>query len=333
MVAYDSDDESRRRRIFTMATAVSSPTGTFLSSVRPFRREIGQQEHSVWRLPPNHVIDLRDVTRGVEETDAGVCCKYLIDTMLGAGHSDIDSDGYMHHLDDVERFCDQNHIWEHEEVASWRDRIKRCRRAFQRMHHQGHHKHVSVLHVVYGYPDPMTRDFPKKVLDNLGELASLARYTDVVEVRRQEMARIEATAVSNRKVVIEPTKDLPTHWKGTKDEITEDDDRFQTGDEISRVAMRQNLPVHSVPFLADAIRHREQYERALRVISSSDALRATLAPASEQQSDEPDEHYDQRLVNTESKRDLFLVQLKIESTKMLEIASLVYHRAWLESAV
>lgn len=316
-----------------MAAAVSSTTGTFLTSVRPFRREVGQQEHSVWRLPQNHVADLKDVTRGVEETDAGVCCKYLIDTMSGTGHSDIDEDGYLHHLDDVERFCDQNHIWEHKDVASWRDRIKRCRRAIQRMHGKGHHKHVSVLHVVYGYQDPMTREFPKKVLDSLGELASLARYTDVVEVRRQELARIEATIVSNRKVVIEPTKDLPTHWKGAKDEITEYDDRFQTGDEISRVAVRQNLPVHAVPFLTDAIRHREQYERALRIISSSDALRAMLAPAAEQGSEELDEHYDQRLVNVELKRDLFLVQLKIEATKMLEISSLIYHRAWLESAV
>lgn len=310
-----------------MAAAVSpSTTGTFLTSVRPFRREVGQQEHSVWRLPQNHVADLRDVTRGVEETDAGVCCKYLIDSTSGAG-SDFDEVA----LEDAENFCEQNHIWDHALVGTWRERIKRCRRAFERMHHRGHHKHVSVLHVVYGYPDPMTRDFPKKMLDNLGDLASLARYTDVVEVRRQEMARLEATEVANRKVIISPTKDLPSHWKSANDEIGEWDDRVQTGDEDSRVAIRQNLPVAGAPFLADVMRHREQYERALRIISSGDALRSMLAPAEEQGSYEPDDHFEQRKLNVESKRDLFLVQVKIEATKMLELASLFYHSAWLES--
>lgn len=313
-----------------MAAAVSSSpaTGTFLSSVHPFRREAGQQEHSVWRLPLHHVADLRDVTRGVEETDAGVCCKYLIDSMSGAG-SDYDEVV----LEAAENFCEQHHVWEHKVVASWRDRIKRCKRAIERMHHRGQHKHVSILHVVFGYPDPSTRDFPKKVFDNLGELASLARYTDVVEVRRQEMARLEATIVSNRKIDIQPTKDLPKHWKNANDEITEWDERVQTGDEDSRVAIRQNLPVVGASFLADVMRHREQYERALRIITSGDALRSMLAPAPEQERDESDEHYEQRLVNVELKRDLFLVQVKIESVKMLELASRIYHTAWIESAV
>lgn len=312
-----------------MAAAVSSPTtGTFLSSVREFRRERTKEDGGEWRLPNNHVADLRDVTRGVEETDAGVCCKYLIDSMSGAG-SDFDEIV----LEAAENFCEQHHIWEHSLVASWRDRIKRCKRAFQRMHLQGDHKHVSVLHVVYGYPDPSTRDFPKKVLDSLGELASLARYTDVVEVRRQEMARIEATIMSNRKTVIAPTKDLPKHWKNANDEISEWDERVQTGDENSRVAIRQNLPVAGAPFLADVMRHREQYERALRILTSGDALRSMLAPVSEQEDDETDEHYEQRQANVELKRDLFLVQVKLEAMRMLKAASAAYHRTWLVSAV
>jgi hypothetical protein len=186
------------------------------------------------------------------------------------------------------------------------------------------------LHVVYGYPDPMTRDFPKKIRDQLGELNSLIRYTDVVEVRRQEMARIEATEVVERMVKVAPTKDMPVHWKKADDEISEE--RSLTGDEITRVAIRQNLPVNGAPFLADVMKHREQYDRALRIITSGDALRAQLAPASPQQPDENDEHYDQRKACIDARRDLFVVQAKIEATKMLETASVMYHNAWLQSA-
>ncbi len=312
-----------------MAAAVSTPaTGTFLTSVRPYRRDPEQQsEHGVWRLPPNHIADLKDVTRGVEETDAGICCKYLIDSMSGAG-SDFDEVS----LEAAENFCEQNEIWNHKIVDGWRTRIKRSRRALALMHHRGQHHHVSVLHVVYGYPDPSTREFPQKVLTNLGELASLVRYTDSVEVRRKEMARCEAVAMSNRKVFITPTKDLPAHWKNANDEIVENDEREQTGDETSRVAIRQGLPVSGAPFLLDVMRHREMYERALRIITSGDAVRMMFAPPSERPYSESDSHFEERKLNVELKRDLFLVEVKIETTLMLEAASKIYHRSWLESA-
>lgn len=306
-----------------MAAAVST-TETFLSSVRPFRRERTEPEHSSWRLPPNHIADLSEVARGVEETDVGMCCKYLIDSMSGAG-----SDFREVVLEDVENFCEQNEIWEHTEVSAWRNRIKRCRRSLERLHNMGQHKTVSVLHIVYGHPDPSTREMPKKVFDNLGELASLARYTDAVEVRRQELARLEATAFSKRHVVYAPTKDIPAHWKALDDESIVE----QTGDEASRLAIKQGMPSNYGPFLVDVMRHRELYESALRILTSGDALRSILAPVTEQDDNETEENFNERRVNMELKRDVLLVQVKVDASKMLEQASRLYHQSWLASAV
>lgn len=312
--------------------AVAMP-GTFLSSVSLFRpRE--DVDHKTWRLPANHIADLRDVARGVEETNAGVCCRYLVDQLSGAGHSDIDRDGYVNHLDAVEKFCDQYGVWKHPTVVTWRRRIERSRRAIARMHMAHDHKHVGVLHVVYGYPDPLTRCFPKKVLDTLGEMASLAKYTDLVEVRRQEMARQEAMRVSAQvgKIKIAPTKDVPGHWKTTNDTINEWDDRAQSGtDEITRVAVRQNIPPEYGPMLVDLMKHRDLYEHALRIVSSSDALRLQLAPASDRYDDETDEHHKERRETAEARRDVFVSQVKIECDKLVVAASKRYHAAWLAS--
>lgn len=325
-MARDADDGGSKREIVkTMAVAVPE---TFLSSVRQFRpRE--DAEHKTWRLPRDHIADLRDVARGVEETNAGVCCRYLIDQFSGAGHSDIDEDGYVHHLDAVERFCDTYGVWKHPTVESWRHRIGRCRRAIARMHGMGHHKHVGVLHVVYGYPDPLTKEFPKKSVDSLGEMASLIKYTDLVEVKRQEMARQEAMTMSKRVARIEPTKDLPGHWKADGDTIYEWDKRFQNGDEITRTAIRQNLPVEYGPLLIDLMKHRELYEYSLRCISSSDVVRQQFAPLEER--DETDDQYRERRANYENRRDVFVSQVKVESDKLLVAASRSYHAAWLAS--
>jgi len=291
--------------------AVSMP-GNFLPTtptVHPFRpRE--DAEHKTWRLPSNHIADLRDVARGVEETNAGVCCRYLVDQFSGAGHSDIDNDGYVNHLDAVERFCDQYGVWKHPSVITWRRRIERARRAIVKMHLARDHKHVCVLHVVYGYPDPMTLNFPKKVLDVLGELVSLARYTDIVEVKRQEMARQEAAKVAASRQVSK---------------------EFEPDEEVSRVAIRQNLPAAYGPMLVDLMKHRDLYERSLRIITSADALRLHIAPAPDKQKTETEEHYRERREATEVRRDVFISQVRIECDKLLVAASKAYHSAWLAS--
>ena len=246
--------------------------------------------------------------------------------MSGAGSSDIDMDGYVHHLDEIERFCDQYGVWKHPTVITWRRRIDRCRRAIAKMHEALEHKHVGVLHVVYGYPDPMTRDFPKKVLDSFGELASLVKYTDIVEVKRQEMARKEALRMSTLPSFVSPTKDIPGHWRSHDDYVDE-----QSGDEITRVAIRQNLPVAHAPGLVDLMKHRDLYEYALRVITSSDALRAQLAPTAEKHHAESDDHYLNRHEGWLNKRDVFVAQANVDCDKMLVAASREYHRFWLMS--
>lgn len=307
-----------------MAAAISGTTGgaSYLSSVRPFRRDDGQEQHRVWRLPPNHIADLCDVARGVEETDAGVCCKYLVDSMSGAG-SDFDEVA----LEAAENFCEQNHIWKHGLIISWRDRILRCRRTVQRMRMEGQHKHVNVLFIVYGYPDPLTRDMSKKTLDSLGELASLARYTDAVEVKRQEMARLEAVRTSQRAESNPEEGPEPESWlhKVMIENAFED---VQRG-----AAIRQGLRAEYGPGLVDLMRHRERYQHALKILSSSDALRSQLLIPSEREDQENGDHFQERKHNAEVKRDLFLVQVKIESSKMLEAASRAYHAAWLKCAV
>lgn len=145
------------------------------------------------RLHQDHVADLRALATGVEETDAGVCCRYLIDQLAGTGSADIDDDGYVHQLEDLERFCDRFNVWRHPLIISWRGRIARARRAIVRMRERGEHSEASVLFVAYGHPDPLARQIPELVA--MGELGSLVRYTDAVEECRLEMARAEARAI------------------------------------------------------------------------------------------------------------------------------------------
>lgn len=306
-----------------MAVAIAG--SSFMASIHQLRPREGV-EHRSWRLPPNHVTDLRDVAKGVEETNAGVCCRYLVDQFAGAGIADIDEDGYVNHLDAVERFCDQYGVWKHPTIITWRTRIDRCRRAIALMHLQGHHKHVGVLHVVYGYPDPFTRSFPKKVLDAFGELASLAKYTDLVEVRRQEIARLEACDMSeraeDRRGREEPVPESPIHavmLESAKDA------------EIEATAVRHGFRPEYGGDLASTIRHRDYYEYALRVISSSDALRSHIDTEVERENDETSEHFQVRKEATDARREVIVSQIKVEADQMLVTASRAYHASWLAS--
>lgn len=311
--------------------AVAVP-GTFLANVTPIRpRE--EPTFKPWRLPSNHFADLRDVTRGVEESNVGVCCKYLIDHSLASGNQDIDNDGYINHLDAIEKFCDTYGVWKHPTVQTWRRRIARCRRAFALMHSVGDHKHVSVLYVVYGHPDPLVRAFPQRARDILGELAPLARYTDVVEVRRQEMARLEAADRAAQQTVsaVAPTKDVPQHWRKTNDEISEFDTRHQSGEEITRVAIKHGVHASMGPSLVDLMKHRDLYEYSLRAISSMDVLRQQFDVPMDREFGESKEQFQERKEVAEIRRDTFLGLVKNDAEKMLTNASKKYHAAWLSS--
>ncbi len=328
-VSLDPKDKGFSRREVRDAMAVAVPN-TFLSSVREFRpRE--EREEKAWKLAPNHVADLKDIARGVEETNAGIATRYLIDSLSSGGLVEIDGDGYIHHLHEIEKFCDRYGVWAHPTIITWRRRLARARRAIYRMHDAKFHKYVCVLFVVYGYPDPSTREMTKKVQDYLGDMASLARYTNVVEVRRHELARNEAVQTSQRAETIKVarTKDVPECWgDGYVKPLAPTEEEALT-DVHRAMAVRQGLNASHGPALVDQMHHRDRYEYAMRVISSSDALRSILAPAGEREDGESKEHFDQRKENVETRRDSLLSQIKFECTKLVEASTKAYHRAWL----
>ncbi len=271
--------------------ALAAPA-TYRSSLRESRR----REDTPWRLPLHHVADICDVARGVEETNAGVCTKYLVDQLASSGRADIDDDGYINHLEAIERFCDRYNVWRHPVVANWRMRVSRCRRALARMRAIGAHDDVAVLYVAHGYPDPILIDVLPQLCELVGErwpnapLSSLARYTDPVEGRREEMVRREAVA--------------------------------RPGDPPSLVRVRE----------------REAWADAL--ITSSDALRAGLAPFGEEMPAqgfaEPRHLYENRIAQRtlrrkahDARRVAFALDLKLAATRLLQHAEQQYHAAWL----
>lgn len=300
----------------------------YLSDYRARRTNGGEPK---WRLSRDHIEDIKDIARGVEESNVGVCCRYLIDHLIAIGSADVDEDGYIHHLDPIENFCQKYEVWSHPTVLTWRKRIERCRRAFRKMREADLHEETSVLFVVYGYPDPSIRELPKKVSDALGELTPLARYTNRVEVQRKELARLEAIRMASRQSKIAETKDLPQHWKKNDDEISEFDERAQSGDEITRRAIHQGLPVQGASSLVDLMRHRDLYEYALRVISSGEALDSLFAPLPSRGENETKEHFDVRIENAKTKQDVILSEIKVEAHKMLKNASIAFHGMWLRS--
>lgn len=258
---------------------------------------------SLFRLPTDHQLDLQDVARGVEESDAGVCCSYLIDTMSGEG---VDFD--EHAPIGPERFADSAIQFTAIDiglavpaVSRWRKKILRCRRALVRLRESGDHRSVSVLHVAYGYPDPIVRQLPE-LLGMSVKIGVLVRYTDVVEEKRQEMVRAEAARTSR-------------DFEG----------RGYEGDGKQ---------------LVDFIERRNRTRTADAAITSADALRSALAPFSEpsvvRMDGEGHHEYEARREarrNREeahrSRRSAFLTRAKVEAVKMLAKAEEQYHQSWL----
>lgn len=296
----------------------------FLSDTR---RVAPPEEERLYRLPANHVQDLRDVARGVEESDAGVCCSYLVDSMSGEG-SDFDE----HALNALERFAEQSLSFEFlaemfgaAVVSHWRARVSRCRRALDRLRRAGEHGNACVLFVAHGYPDPLVRQIPE--LADLGPLlGSLARYTNATEERRLELVRAESARSSRA--------------PGTVPEDAVSGERWAA--------------------LYDLVHMREVRASVDRILSSSDALRAALAVFPEPEpvpgfvlaGDAPADGEGPRLRRKESarefearkasrkerqtahrdRRDAFVTAVRIDAAKMLSRAEKAYHEAWLRSA-
>lgn len=315
----------------------------FLSDDRPRPRPT--EEERSYRLPPAHVQVLRDVARGVEESDVGVCCSYLVDSTSGEG-ADYDE----HALNRLERFCEQSLTFDHlgalfgtAVVASWRSKVQRCRRTIIRLRERGDQHSANVLMVAHGYPDPIVAQLPD--LGTFGPLASLVRYTDEVERRRAELARAEAVTTTRRWV---PETRMGREWRGvdmSADEIKRDlgDARTQTGSEKARAAMSLGLDARQGNAgVIDLVKHRQRLEWADRSTSSGDALRASLVtfhePPAVQRPLESHGAFESRKESRKAreqahkdKRSAFLTQVRIEAMRMLSDAEQRYHGAWLVS--
>lgn len=284
-----------------MAATVSS---VYLCSVPLQRKREGGLQP--FRLPPTHVQTLRDIARGVEESEVGICCSYLVDASSGEG-ADFDE----HALHDIERFVEGSITWEQTDpfssidiirsavVKGWRNRMQRARRAVDRLRRNGDHDAASILFVAYGYPDPLGRDL---LATDFGEkpqdcpLASLARYTHVVEEHRLRMARAEA---------------------------------------VER--MKANPPLVTLYELTE---HRRVYERAERCTSSGDALRdlsrvfaeagpTPTAGENQLQYETRRIEWRERQERHKAEREGFLGRMKLEATRMLARAERAWYGAWL----
>jgi hypothetical protein len=269
---------------------------SYRSDSKDSRRRVHRADHAdqPWRLPSNHVQDLRDVARGVEESNAGLACRYLVDQMASPSSTEVDDDGYVHHLEAAERFCDRFGVWKHPAVASWRMRVLRARRALDKLTAIGgaHATHVAVLHVAHGYPDPLIAQFPE--LSSLGELAGLVRYTDHVEAHREQLVKFEAR---------ERLGDPPN--------VAEYRERLAFADRAitSADALRHGLLSFGEPMpvvCATEPRHVHEGHVMARTI---------------------------RRKAHDARRGAFVLACKLEATRMLGSAELEYHQAWLCSAV
>lgn len=255
-------------------------------------RTANDEPQSLFRLPTDHQLDLQDVARGVEESDAGVCCSYLIDTMSGEGQ-DFDE----HAPIGPERFADSAIQFTAIDiglavpaVSRWRKKILRCRRALTRLRESGDHRSVSVLHVAYGYPDPIVRQIPE-LLTMTVKLGVLVRYTEVVEEKRQEMVRAEAA-------------------------------RRSTGDLVDLTQRRTLLRYYDrIVSSADALRS------ALAPFSEPSVVR--MEGECHQEHEARREARRGREEAHRARRSAFLTRAKIEAVKMLARAEERYHESWL----
>lgn len=164
-----------------MAVAPLPPNHVRTTTIAP------RKQPSAAPLPLHHQATLSDIAHGVEETEAGICTKYLIDLSTSSGVHELSP------LHDVERCMDNYGVFALRAVASWHGRIKRARRALQAMSLADLQRHVAVLHIAFGAEDPATREWQRAVRDFYGpQLVSLARYTDATEERRMRLVRAAA---------------------------------------------------------------------------------------------------------------------------------------------
>lgn len=138
------------------------------------------------RLAPRHWRALRDIAFGVEESDAGLCTRYLFDEFEGPDEHEATR------LFDGDRCLDIYQVFSNSTVSTWRAEIKRARRALTHLQETGQKHAAAILRVAYGPEDPSTREWPAEARAMFGpELVSLVRYTDTTEQIRRLLVRCE----------------------------------------------------------------------------------------------------------------------------------------------
>ncbi len=257
-----------------------------------------------WRLSRDRAQDLRDVACGLEESDVGIRTRYLFDEMEREHGRPA---GFDHvPLHDVESFCDRFDVMEAFGVNQWRARIRRCRAAIRRMQIAGDRDHAAALHVVHGPRCPFVRALDRQVLDHLGELTPLLRYTATTEAARKALVREQLARSGHH----------------------------------GRPSAGGLAPLAVVVSLSD---YRERERFLDRVTSSGDAVRTALAafadPAPRPQPQESRSAFDtrQRSFADRSRahadrRRAFLDEGRADADAMLTRASRAFHAAWLASA-
>lgn len=311
---------------------------SFLTDRRARPANANDDAPSLFRLAPHHAQTLRDVAQGVEESDVGLACSYLVDQSSGEG-ADYDE----HALDAIERYVDRAVGWDQVDfgrfvpaLRQWRQRLGRCRRALRRLRERGDHESANVLMVAHGHADPIVRQLPE--LARLGAaLGSLARYTDVVEARRRDLAKQLAADAGRR--FDAPLRRLGAELRGL-DPATDAVER-QSGSERARAALAMGLDAAAGNArVVDLARVRDRHRWADRSVASSDALRDALAPFCEPAvvlaPGEPKLAYEARRAAREARKDAhrdragaFVTALRLEAARMLSDAERAYHAAWL----
>lgn len=312
----------------------------------------GPREHAPFRLEARLLAILEDLATGVEAGDAGLksCalgavsaglivgaeakevshrhhreveviededeCFNQIGSLVAAGYSfrevadRVELGGGNTHLLALERWCDRVRLGcdADAELATPHASVPWSGSALHERRHRGHRAvallrqtpegaaHAAILFIVYGGRDTFAETLPAEIVVALGrEFAPLARYTDVVERLRLEMA----------------------HREG------------------ARAATDANGAVSLAGF-------RERRDRADRLLTSGDAIRsavsAFLEPGLVQGGDESRHHWEARIAERKVRRlahgalvDAFVLQVKVEASRMLTEASVAFRDAWMAS--
>lgn len=259
-------------------------------------------EKRKFRLHQSHINDLRDVARGCDEGDAGIRTRYLVDLAASAGLRDV---GDVH-LFDAEKWIDSRYEYvDHLEIVRPREmhaRRKRCMRAILSMLRTNEgHAHVGALLVVYGEEAPLRR--------------------------RLRQGPIDAKIAKEEKKKYAPPHEADRHELGVAKELLD-----RLGDELYPLArFTDAVEAHRQEMISEAAARGIDRGISDRRLTSTDAIRHALAPATGRRADEDPDHFRVRVQAREDERAFFLTCVSTDASSLLTAASLAYQAAWQRS--